>query len=468
MWLVDPDTGRIVDANSAACDFYGWGREELLRMKVTDINTLPPDQTQAQMEKAHSSPSHVRFHFKHRLANGETRDVEVRSGPVRIGEKRLLFSIIFDISEHKKTQEALRRQESSLRESEAQLRETADHLRIAIQAVSLGIWAVDLEGEVFVADEATKQMHGFAPDAEVHGWSAASRHIHPDDQDLVVAAFLKARETGVLNMEYRVLLPSELGGGARWVYSFGGLDADREHIHGVVMDVTEQRQIEARHREYTTKMEVQGRLLEQREMERKQIARILHDGPLQGLIGLMYAMQFTQDSVKDSELSQKLDQLGEDAKQLVGELRNLCYELQPPAVARFGIKKSIESYLTDFQQVYSLKIHAELPDSDCDLPENISLTLYRIFQEGLRNILLHANADTVHVRLYYEGDFLALSIEDNGAGFTVPENWVEFARQGRFGFVGMNERVEAIGGALAVASQPGQGTTVQVKVPYGE
>ena len=98
MVLVDPDTTAILACNEAACRFYGYSRDEMLRKHVTDINTLGPDQLADQIELARSRTKNA-FYFKHRLASGEERNVSVVSIPVRIGTRQLLFSTIQDITD---------------------------------------------------------------------------------------------------------------------------------------------------------------------------------------------------------------------------------------------------------------------------------------------------------------------------------------------------------------------------------
>ncbi|MBI5786504.1 MAG: diguanylate cyclase [Rhodocyclales bacterium] len=96
--LVDPAGGRIVDANAAALAFYGYARDELLAMSIKDINCLPPERVQEEMRNAETERRKY-FNFPHRLKSGEIRQVEVYSGPIEVGGRRLLFSIIHDVTE---------------------------------------------------------------------------------------------------------------------------------------------------------------------------------------------------------------------------------------------------------------------------------------------------------------------------------------------------------------------------------
>ena len=100
MLVLDPENGAIVDANPAAEAFYGWSRAELVQMRIGDINTLTPEQLQAEIERARSRLS-ILFNFRHRRADGTVRDVEVFSGPIVQDGRPLLFSIIHDVTERK-------------------------------------------------------------------------------------------------------------------------------------------------------------------------------------------------------------------------------------------------------------------------------------------------------------------------------------------------------------------------------
>ena len=112
--LVDPLTGTLRDANPAACQYYGWTKQELCGLNIVDINTLNMDEINAEMQLA--IQEHRRhFNFKHRLANGQLRDVEVYSGPMEYGAETLLYSIIHDVTERKEAQEDLRISEEKYR-----------------------------------------------------------------------------------------------------------------------------------------------------------------------------------------------------------------------------------------------------------------------------------------------------------------------------------------------------------------
>jgi PAS domain S-box-containing protein len=114
MLIIDPLSGNIVDANPAASDFYGWSRDELSRMFIHEINTLPPDEIRRAMEWSRCSRQ-VQFRFRHLNADGFIRDVDVFSTRVMIGSKELLYSIIHDVTEKIRIEEKLKQREELFR-----------------------------------------------------------------------------------------------------------------------------------------------------------------------------------------------------------------------------------------------------------------------------------------------------------------------------------------------------------------
>lgn len=105
--LIDPATGSIVDANPAASTFYGYSHAELQTMKINQINTLPPDVIYLEMQQALLEKRHF-FFFRHRLASGEVRDVEVSAAPIEVEGQQLLYSIVHDITEKRQAERETR------------------------------------------------------------------------------------------------------------------------------------------------------------------------------------------------------------------------------------------------------------------------------------------------------------------------------------------------------------------------
>jgi PAS domain S-box-containing protein len=113
MFIVNPGTGRIVDANTAASRYYGYSREELSDMAITDINIADPEITMKNMSHAAKNNGEI-FYFQHRKKSGEIRDVEVFSAPITLGDNRLLHSIVHDVTERQRAEEALKQANTKL------------------------------------------------------------------------------------------------------------------------------------------------------------------------------------------------------------------------------------------------------------------------------------------------------------------------------------------------------------------
>ncbi len=147
MLLVEPDSGRILDANAAARRFYGYDRDTLGAMCIQDINTLAAEEVRAERQRAMEEARNY-FVFPHRLASGEVRTVEVHSSPIVEGGRALLFSIIHDITDRV-------RAESTLRDSEALYRRIID-------TADEGFWMIDRERRTVDVNDALCQILGYA------------------------------------------------------------------------------------------------------------------------------------------------------------------------------------------------------------------------------------------------------------------------------------------------------------------
>ena len=131
MLLIDPENADIVDANPAAISYYGWSHEDLTGKKITDINILTKEKVFQEMERA-KKEQRQHFYFRHRLSNGEIRDVEVYSSPITIYNKNFLFSIIFDTTDRELAQSALIESERELKIKAKDLEELNAALKVLL------------------------------------------------------------------------------------------------------------------------------------------------------------------------------------------------------------------------------------------------------------------------------------------------------------------------------------------------
>ncbi len=182
----------------------------------------------------------------------------------------------------------------------------------------------------------------------------------------------------------------------------------------------------------------------------------------------MFDLQLTKDATDQPAVREELDQVSTQLKGAVKELRDVVNNLRPPALLRFGLGKSLKVYAEDFRSKHpelALDLLFDLPDDHIYFSDEMTLSLYRLCQEGLNNIARHAEATQARIRFTQNGENIFLEIRDNGKGFYVPKDLIRKTKEGHFGLAGMKERVQAMGGEFHILSNPGEGTTIEVLVP---
>ncbi len=228
MLLIDPATGDIVDANPAACAFYGFSRQELTARKITEINTLSPEQVFAEMELA-KEDKRRQFHFRHRLAGGEVRDVEVFSGPLRLQGQDLLYSIIHDITARVQAEEALQRQQ--------------EELQIILDSVPAMIFYKDKENRFIRTNKALAEALGL-PKEELDGKSLF--YLYPSQADDYWKDDQEVMRSG--NPKRNIVETMETPEGVRWVQTDKlPYRDDQGNIIGIIgfaVDITERQRAE--------------------------------------------------------------------------------------------------------------------------------------------------------------------------------------------------------------------------------
>lgn len=214
-----------------------------------------------------------------------------------------------------------------------------------------------------------------------------------------------------------------------------------------------------------TLAQAQRQLMSSREEERARLARDLHDGPIQELVGLNMQLGVLLAN-GNSPQAATFKEMRTEVRALLTSLRGVCAELRPPMLDMVGLGAALRVLADDWSSQSGIAVTLDLlPDASLRaLPGGIAVNLYRLAQEALSNIARHAAAHSAHLRLTREGACLVLTIHDDGRGFAVPATFHALAASGHFGLVGMQERATLIGANWAVESAPGQGTTIRIAV----
>jgi PAS domain S-box-containing protein len=212
------------------------------------------------------------------------------------------------------------------------------------------------------------------------------------------------------------------------------------------------------------------RLVSSQEMERRRIARDLHDQLGQRLTALRLKIASLKVACEDHEdIAERVERLQEISERLDAEVSFLAWELRPSALDDLGLVDSIGAFVQEWSRHYDIPadFHVSGP-SRFRLDREVETHLYRITQEALNNIAKHAEATEVTVLLERRGSSLILIIEDNGIGFDA-DNTVTPAESGKgLGLLGMTERASIAGGEVEIESTQGSGTTIYVRVPFND
>jgi PAS domain S-box-containing protein len=266
MLLIDLETAKIVDVNPAACSFYGYTKEELTAKRITDVNTLSEEEVFLEMQRA-KAEERKHFYFKHRLADGELRDVEVYSGPIALRGKHLLYSIIHDISARKRAEEQVQRAHDELeqrveertadlveanerlrqeieerKQAEKALRNSEEKYRALINEASDSIVLLDTEGNVLDTNKMALELFGYSKDEFL------KKHVtelHPEQElEKTFTAFKEAVQSGAGSLSDTKILrkdgkavPVDITGS---VIHYG----DQKVVQGFFRDITERKRAE--------------------------------------------------------------------------------------------------------------------------------------------------------------------------------------------------------------------------------
>jgi PAS domain S-box-containing protein len=229
--IIDPENKAIIDANNAASEFYGWSLEELCNKKITDINILPAEKLAERIKEA-VAETNKQFLFKHKLASGEIRDVEVFSGPVQDGSTIYLYSIIHDITDRKRAEEALIQSEKNLKEAQ--------------EIAKMGSWQYNLKTGEVKWSENYYSIFGINKLLPPLKLSEMNDLIHPDDRKLFDEKINEIQKTRqILNFDFRLISEN---GTHKWIeanmapiFDENGLLTE---IKGISFDVTDKKHTE--------------------------------------------------------------------------------------------------------------------------------------------------------------------------------------------------------------------------------
>ena len=210
-----------------------------------------------------------------------------------------------------------------------------------------------------------------------------------------------------------------------------------------------------------------GAITYAQEEERNRLARELHDDTIQAVIALRQRVQLAQKSVKTRSGHQALSELESLAEQTIENLRRLTRALRPIYLEDLGLVTALEMLARETSGANRLKVDFHLSGDELRLSQEVELSLYRIAQEALNNVVHHAKAKRAALNISF-ADQIKLEVTDDGVGFQVPASPTDFAPSGHFGLLGVHERADLIGARLRIESALGKGTRLTVTLSSAE
>jgi signal transduction histidine kinase len=203
-----------------------------------------------------------------------------------------------------------------------------------------------------------------------------------------------------------------------------------------------------------------SRVVEAQELERRRLARELHDETGQALTSILLGLKALEDTLEGEVSRTAAGGLRELVVATLQDVRRLAVELRPKALDDFGLMPALERLAATFSEQTGIEVDLESALPDERLPAPVETALYRIVQESLTNVVKHARAHRISILITRRRDAVAAVVEDDGRGFDPDET-----REDGVGLLGMRERLALLGGRLDVESRPGGGTTLAAEVP---
>ena len=207
------------------------------------------------------------------------------------------------------------------------------------------------------------------------------------------------------------------------------------------------------------------RLEAAKEEERRHIARELHDELGQAVTAIVIGLHLVGLEDREGRHAARLQETSALAERLIGRVRAISLNLRPPLLDELGLVTAVRGFLDGQSEQSGLSIAFDADGIDAGLPPELQINAFRFVQECLTNVVRHAGATTVDVRLRAEAGQLLISVSDDGRGFDVPAALEAAARGRHLGLLGMRERVTVLGGEVAFLSAVGQGTRIEARLP---
>jgi PAS domain S-box-containing protein len=454
-WLADREIQRIFYISPGYEKVWGRSLKSLYEHPQSFIEAIHPedrDQVLADYEVKHAGVA-IDHEYRVIRPDGSVRWIWDRGFPLRedTGTVTRYVGIAQDITERKKVEESLRSSEEKF-------------FKI-FQTIPDPVSIIRLSDGIFLdVNESFTRVTGY-PREDVVGHPYYSSDpdvwIHQKDRARLVATLIETGEVHGIETRFR-------GKGGHMIHgliSARALEINGEPcIVGIVNDITEQKGVEEALIKSRERLRaLSARIQSVREEERSNISREIHDDLGQLLTGLKMDLSWIlrHPNPDLAELKKKAQAMGKLIDQTVQTVRRISTELRPRILDDFGLAAALEWQAKEFTKKTEINCFFRSAGRQFDLRPDLSIAVFRIFQEALTNVVRHSEATKVDASLKKDAKGLVLTIQDNGRGISEEE----IAQPHSLGLVGMRERALILGGTIEIKGKKGKGTRVILRLP---
>jgi PAS domain S-box-containing protein len=451
-WIYDIGSFKFLEVNPAAIEFYGYSKEEFTSMTLKEIRVHEEMSFFKETPEAIRGNEHI---WKHRKKNGDEVYVEVRASDFTYNDQRALLVTITDIT-------AVINAEVSLKKTNEEYRLANERYDIVTNATHDLIWDWNLEtNEIYRDPKGLFKVYCIKKNETIKHINDWLERVHHEDLPRVQNVILRivnAKDENIFDVEYRF---KRENGDYAYIYDRGYILRNKEgnayRMIGAAQDVTEKKRLEEEL--LSQQKAITQATISTQEKERTEISKELHDNVNQVLTTTKLYLDL---AMANPELKDEL--IAKSSKNIISaitEIRKLSQSLMIPSLEDLGLLDSIEDLVESInatKKIHAVFIHEKIDESV--LNENQKLTLFRITQEALNNIIRHADATRTTIELSNNKNRVQLIIKDNGKGFD------SFSTKKGAGLNNIRNRVYLLSGQLTINTRPGKGCTLVVELPH--
>lgn len=381
-----------------------------------------------------------------------------------ITSRKKINSVINELNIRNKT---LSDQKTELELLHAELSQNELNLRNAQEIAKLANWQWNRDEDKFSFSDQMPLIFGI-PKEELNNnfRNSILSVVHPDDRKMVGTYLHNGRNKREYHdREYRIICDSTI----KWIRSkYSALtdeNGDLIQIAGTVQDITYLKEEEDIRLAAATQRSFTELLIMSQEQERKRIAGELHDSFGQDLLFIKNKVKL---GLRDKNIEQTagpfISEIDKSLDALLAHTRDIAYSLIPVHLERLGLSETLNELITRASKTTNIQFILDIETVENIFPIGHELTIYRIVQEALNNILKHSGANNASITLARRKKVYLLEIDDDGVGYDSSNP----AAQNGFGLANIINRVNLLNGKLKISAEPGKGTNIKIFIPFGD